>query len=337
VNGSSRRDVRIGVVGFGSIGRHHARNLRDLAGIELVGVTDLAPEALAQAAELGFPIFPSVEALIAARLDGVVLSVPTSLHEELAMPFIAARVALLVEKPLAGTLEAAKRLLQACKAAGVPLMVGYIERYNPAIVAMRDFAASGAIGEVISISTRRVGAVPPRIRDSSVLVDIGVHDIDMVAYITGARLTLRAAQGGMAVLHDRLDYASLMIDAEGCIAMVETNWVTPTKIRELSITGTNGFAHVDYITQVARYARGSSFEPQENFADFVANYEEGSLAPIPVTRREPLARELEVFASGIRGGELPDPGMALASLRIAEEATQLIERQNVRRPVFVSA
>ena len=322
----SRAPVRIGVVGFGSIGRHHARNLREMPDVELVGIADTSPLARSQANAAGYPAFESIHALIAAGLDAAVISVPTSLHEDVAEPFIAASVALLVEKPLAHSMEAAKRLMARCALARVPLMVGYIERYNPAMETVRDFVAGGNLGRLISMSARRVGILPPRIRDASVLVDIGVHDIDIAAFITGTRLNLLCAQGGMALLEDRLDFATLMLDAGGCIVSIEANWVTPVKVRELSITGTNGFCRVDYITQEASFAPGQYFEPTGDYEELVKQYSSGTMIALPVQKREPLARELEVFIAGVRGGKLPDPGIALASLRIAEEATVSINR-----------
>ncbi len=323
--------VKVGVVGFGSIGRHHARNLAAMPDVELVGVVEPTPEAAAGAAGFGYRVFDSTRELIAAGIDAIVICVPTSLHETVADEFIDARVALLVEKPIAHSMEAGRRLLARCMRAEIPLMVGYVERYNPAMTAVRDFVASGQLGKLVSMSARRVGILPPRIRDASVLIDIGVHDIDMAAFITGARLNLVSAQGGMALLDDRLDYATLLLDAAGCVVSVEANWVTPVKIRQLSITGTRGYCNVDYITQEANFAPGRSFEPIGTYEELVAQYKEGTLISLPVQKREPLACELEVFIRGVRGGHLPDPGIALASLRIAEEATVAIDA-SIRQP-----
>lgn len=319
--------LRIGVVGFGSIGRHHARNLAAMPQVEFVGVAETALLAAAQAAATGYRTFPSARDLLAEGLDAAIVCVPTSSHEEVASNFIDHNVALLVEKPLAHTMVAAKRLLGRCRRAGVPLMVGYVERYNPAMTAIKDFIAGGNLGKLVSMSARRVGILPPRIRDASVLIDIGVHDIDMAAFITGARLNLICAQGGMAVLDDRLDFATLMLDAAGCVVSIEANWVTPVKIREISVTGTNGYCKVDYITQEAWFAPGQRFEPTGTYDELVRQYKGGTLISLPVAKREPLACELDVFVSGLRGLEpLPDPGLALASLRIAEEATAVITR-----------
>ncbi len=322
----SKGDLRIGVVGYGSIGRHHARNLAAMPGVRFIGVAEPSAVAAAQAETAGHTVFTSARDLIAAGLDGAVISVPTSLHEEVASPFIEANVALLIEKPIAHTMDAAKRLMARCQRADIPLMVGYVERYNPAMTAVRDFVATGNLGRLISMSARRVGVLPPRIRDASVLIDIGVHDIDMAAFITGARLNLLCAQGGMAVLRDRLDFATLLLDAAGCVVSIEANWITPVKVRELSITGTHGYCRVDYITQEAWFAPGVSYEPTGDYDELVKQYKEGTLIALPVEKREPLACELDVFVKGIRGGPLPHPGIALASLRIAEEATDYINR-----------
>lgn len=319
--------LRIGLVGYGAIGRHHARNLNARDDITFVGVADASPQARAAAAELGYRTFPSVDALIGAGLDAVVIAVPTAEHEAVAAIFADRSIAILLEKPIAHNLEAARRVIARCADRGVPLMIGYIERYNPAMEAVRDFVAEGNLGRLISMNARRVGVFPPRIKDANVIVDISVHDIDIVAFITNARrLELISAQGGMAVLSDRLDYASLMLSAGGCAVSIETNWITPVKIRELSITGTHGFCHVDYITQDARFAPGRSFEPSATYERLVEQHTEGMLLALPVNKREPLARELEVFVNGVRGGPLPDPRLALASLRIAEEATEFIHR-----------
>jgi predicted dehydrogenase len=323
--------IRVGVAGFGSIGRHHARNLAAMPGVEVAAIADPSPDARAAAKELGYAAVDSVERLAALDIDAAIVAVPTSEHEAAAIPLIEARRALLIEKPLAGSLEAAKRILARVEAAGIPLMVGYVERYNPALEAIRDFIASGSLGELLSITARRVGALPPRIRDANVLIDIGVHDIDIVTFITGARrVHLLAARGGMAVLDDRLDYATMLLDAGGCVVTIEANWVTPVKVRELAITGTRGFCHVDYITQEAWFAPGRSFAPTATYEALVAQYREGTMIQLPVARAEPLARELQAFVNGVKGDPMPDPRIALASLRLAEEATAEI-MASVRR------
>ena len=324
------RKVRIGVVGFGSIGRHHARNLATMDDVELVGIVDTSLAAHAEARERGFRPFASLGDLIAAGIDAAVVAVPTSLHEQVALALIERSIAVVVEKPIAHTMAAAKRVIDAARVRNVPLMVGYVERYNPAMDAMRRFVAEGNLGTMLSINTRRVGGLPPRINDANVLVDIGVHDFDAVAFITGARLHLVSAQGGMAMLTDRVDYATVYLEVAGTSVHVDVNWMTPVKIRDLSITGTRGYARVDYITQEAWFVPGQSFAPTATYEALVERYAEGTHISMPVKKREPLLGELQAFVAGVRGEPLPDPRISLASLRIAEEATSYIAQHKLQ-------
>ncbi len=317
---------RVGVVGYGAMGRHHARNLAKLSkDVEIVGIADPSASARIDAANAGFRVFDSHDSLLYAGVDAVVISVPTAYHELTACACIDASCAVLVEKPIANDTEAGERIIERARRQGVPLMVGYVERYNPAVVAAKEFVKQGNLGDVLSMNAQRVGTFPPRVRDANVLVDIGVHDIDAVAFVTEKKLRLISAQGGRAFLDDRVDYALLTVAAGKTAAAIETNWVTPIKRRQLAITGTRGYVLIDYMKQEARFAPGRDFAPTASYETLVAQYNEGQLIDLPLQKEEPLSRELRTFIAGLRGTALPDPAIALESLRIAEEATAVIE------------
>lgn len=315
---------KIAVIGFGAIGRHHARNLAAIESAVFAGVVDPRPEAQQEARELGYDVYSSLEEAIDRGLDAVVLSVPTSLHASLGRACIEAGLAVLIEKPIASTVEEGAALIGLAEQKSVPLMIGYVERYNPAVVAVRRFIADGHLGKLFSVSARRVGVMPARIQDANVLIDIGVHDIDLVAFITNSDLTLKSALGGRALLQDRIDYASLALDANGVSVDITSNWITPVKIRELFITGEHGLCHIDYITQAARFASAREFDAT-SYEGFVDSYVKGAFVDLAVQKEEPLRRELLTFVSGLDGGQLPDPRISLTSLRIAQEATELLE------------
>lgn len=317
--------LRVGLVGYGAIGRHHARNLATLSAVDFVGIAESGAVARAEAASHGYRTFPSCEALLAAGIDAAVLAVPTALHEALGLQFLQNSVATLIEKPIADNAAAGQRLIETARRNAVPLMIGYVERYNPAVIAAKRFIEEGNLGEIISITTQRVGLLPPRVKDANVLVDIGVHDIDAVAFICERPLTLISAQGGRAVLNDRLDYAMLMLSAGNTSVSIATNWVTPVKRRKLSVTGLRGYAEIDYITQEASFAPARDFAPTESYEVLVSEYRHAEMIPLPVHREEPLRMELEAFIEGVMRAGLPDPAIALESLRIAEEATTRIE------------
>ncbi len=315
---------KVALVGFGAIGRNHARNLAAFHDVELV-VVETASEPASQARAAGYSVFSTLEQALSWGVKGVVLAVPTSLHHEMALTVIEAGIGVLVEKPVASTLSEGEAIIAAAKVRSVPLMIGYVERFNPAVVALKNFLTQGYLGRVFAISARRLGAMPARIKDANVLIDIGVHDIDVAAFLLDRPLELRSALGGRALIEDRLDFAMLSIDARGIAVQIESNWITPVKIRELYVTGENGICHIDYITQAARFAARRDIRLGATFEATVENYRHGEWTDLPVAREEPLKRELKAFVGALRGEALPDPAIALVSLRLAEEATARIE------------
>ena len=171
-------DLRAGLVGYGQMGRHHARVLSELDGIELVGITD------PRCPDEGGRFVHDVEALIRSGLDMAVLAVPTALHEPIALLLADAGVHALVEKPVAPDPAAAQRMAKAFDAAGVIGCVGHIERYNPALQEMRRRLADGELGEVFQVTTRRQGPYPTRVEDVGVVLDLATHDVDLTAWVT---------------------------------------------------------------------------------------------------------------------------------------------------------
>lgn len=315
------------VVGFGAIGRHHARNLHEMSEVDFIGVVDPSENARQDAERLGYRAFASVDEILDRRVTAAVLSVPTSLHYALALELLGAGVALLIEKPIAATLEQGREIIALARRRDLPLMVGYVERFNPAVLAAQRLINDGLVGKPLHIASRRVGGMPIRITDANVLVDIGVHDIDCMSFLLQKNLTLMSAQGGMAVAADRVDYASLALQAGDVVAHATVNWVTPVKVRDLTITGSTGYLQVDYLRQQTHFAPGRNFVKTESYEALVAQYEEGTLLEIPIERREPLRLELERFVSILTGeSDAPDPDISLVSLQIALEATEMIER-----------
>ncbi len=322
--------IRVGVVGYGAIGKHHARNLQALAAADVVGIADEDSQTRKDAARAGFRTFRDLDSLLSAGVDAVILSVPTALHKSLALQALSAGCAVLVEKPIALTSADGREIIDVARKKRLPLMVGYVERYNPAVIALREFMKTGHLGKIHGISARRIGTMPARIRDANVLIDIGVHDVDMAAFILDCDLTLKSAQGGRAFLEDRLDFAFMALSGNGVPIHIESNWITPVKFREVFVTGENGLCHVDYITQTARFAAGRRFVEMDTFEGTVEQYVAGEFVDIPVKKEEPLRRQLEIFLNGVRGAELPDSVLSLTSLRIAEEATEQIEAAMLR-------
>ena len=181
--------LRVGLAGLGAMGRNHLRVLSSRTGCRLVAIADPVPEALdAAAAATGAQPFAEPLAMIEeAELDALVVAAPTTAHVPLALAAIERGIPVLVEKPLAATVDEGVRILRASRARGVPVQVGHVERFNPAVLELGRLVAAGWLSSIYSIASRRAGPFPARIRDVGVTVDLATHDVDILSWIAGER------------------------------------------------------------------------------------------------------------------------------------------------------
>ncbi len=283
--------IRVGVIGVGTMGGHHARIYSELEDVEMVGVADINELAAAEvAAKYNTVAFGDCERLLKCDLDAVTIAVPTSRHKEIALKAAKWGVHMLVEKPIADFLSSADAIIAAVRRENLKLMIGHIERFNPAIIKLKEIISTGELGQVLSISCRRVGPYPPRIRDVGIITDLAVHDIDVISHLYDKRALKVYAIGGNSFHKNKEDHASIILRyADNKSGLVETNWLTPHKIRQLSVTGTEGVAHVDYLEQSLEI------------------WTEDGLRDVPIEMREPLRNELEHFLRAIAKDEEPSP------------------------------
>jgi UDP-N-acetylglucosamine 3-dehydrogenase len=311
-----KKEQRVGVIGVGAMGTHHARIYSDMAGVELVGVTDINERAAAEvAAEYNTAAFADCERLLKSDLDAVSIAVPTSLHKEIALKAANQGVHMLIEKPIAESLNSADAIIAAVKRENLKLMIGHIERFNPAILKLKELISAGELGQVLSISCRRVGPFPPRIRDVGIIIDLAVHDIDAISYLYGERAQNVYAIGGNS-FHIKEDYATItLLYGDNKSGAVETNWLTPRKIRELRVTATGGVAHADYLEQSIEIYKG------------------GAVMDVRIEKREPLKNELEHFMHVIANDEEPSPSgeegrytlqVALSAIKSYEQGESIL-------------
>ena len=231
------RDLRVGLVGLGSMGRNHLRVLSSMPGTRLVAVADTDRAAVEAATSgTGAQGFTEPLALFAeADLDAVVIASPTTTHLTLAMAALERGVAALVEKPLAATPEDAATLVDAAQRSGVPLQVGHIERFNPAVLELgRLLLEGGWLSSVYSITSRRAGPFPARIRDVGVTIDLATHDVDILSWIAGERPVRVYAETAQRIHADHEDLLfGLMSFPSGTVGMLDVDWLTPAKRRQL--------------------------------------------------------------------------------------------------------
>jgi len=225
--------VRIGVVGVGVMGSNHARVLSDIAGVELVGVADPDRKQRDFVSDtLGCAGFSDVDALLDRGVDAVIIAAPTHLHHDIALKCIGRGVHLLVEKPVASTVAEGRAIVAAARRAGVALMVGHVERFNPAVQSVKRAIKDQ---DILSIAITRVGPFPPRMSNVGVVIDLGVHDIDLIRWFTESEIVEIQPQMSSAVA-EREDIALLQFrTASGVLAHINTNWLTPFKARNIHI------------------------------------------------------------------------------------------------------
>jgi predicted dehydrogenase len=220
--------LRVGVVGAGVMGTNHARVLAGLPSVELVGIVDPLPAHRTRAVEIvGCPTFATLDEMLAVSPDAVTIAAPTHLHRDVALACIA-KIHVLVEKPIASSVEEGNEIVAAARAAGVTLMVGHVERFNPAVAAIKQAIKDE---EILSIAITRVGPFPPRMSNVGVVIDLAVHDIDLIRWFTRSDIVDVQPQLASAVA-EREDIALLQFrTASGVLAHINTNWLTPFKAR----------------------------------------------------------------------------------------------------------
>jgi len=302
------KKMNVAVIGCGSWGRNHIRVYNDLENTSLTAIADMNTATAKEFGERYSVDWYTEPEKIFEREDVEAVSIctPTVTHADLAMKAIEAGKHVLVEKPMTNTTDEAREIIKAAERHGVYLTVGFVERFNPAISEALNIITSGEIGEVILAHTRRVSRRPLRIGDVGVIKDLAIHDIDIVNQLfKNKAMNVFASAGSIA--HDFEDYANIIVCFDNDrSAFIETNWLTPRKVRTLTITGTEGMITVEYITQQI------IVENNERLYQPYLNYD------------EPLLRELYSFTSSILNDEPPEVTGedGLRALEISEAAIQ---------------
>jgi UDP-N-acetylglucosamine 3-dehydrogenase len=251
------------------MGKNHARLYSELSNVELIGVSDVNETLAASVAQsYGCKPFADYRDLLKEDLNVLSIAVPTTLHKKVALDAIQKGINVLVEKPIADTVENADEIIKAAREKGVKLMVGHVERFNPAIMKLKELIDSGLLGNVVSISAKRVGLYNPRIKDVGIIIDLGTHDIDIMSYLYGEGVKEVYASAG-SVVHSYEDHAIITLNfGSGSSGVIDTNWLTPHKVRNLTVIGSKGIAEVNYIERTLRifdqeWVRDAKIEKEE--------------------------------------------------------------------------
>lgn len=311
--------LRAGLMGLGMMGRNHARVLRSLEGVELVAVADPwgDPHGWAD----GLPVFDAVDELITAHIDYCVAAVPTAYHEEVALQLADAGVHTLVEKPIAADVRAAGRIAAAFEYNGLVGAVGHIERYNPALQNLRTRLATGEIGQIYQVATRRQGPFPSRIADVGVVKDLGTHDIDLTAWVTQQQFTSMSARTAFKSGREHEDLVAAVGQlTDGTVTNHLVNWLSPMKERMTVVTGERGCFVADTVNADLHFFANASVPLVWEAMSTFRGVSEGDMVRYAIAKPEPLRTEHEAFRDAVLGqdSDIVTMRQGLAAVTVAE-------------------
>lgn len=309
----------MGLVGLGVMGRNHARVIREVEGVELVGVADPVGDPHSIAGSL--PMLSSVNELINLGIDAAIVAVPTKFHLEVGLAFAEAGVHALIEKPIADSIASGEALLDAFDSRGLVGAVGHIERFNPALVSLRHRLENGDLGEIYQIHTRRQGPFPARITDIGVIKDLASHDVDLTAWLAQSTYSQISAHTAHHSHPDHEDMVTITAKfSNGIIASHIVNRLTPFKERVTIVTGERGAYLADTLTgDLTFFENGTSVGKWDAVSAF-RGVSEGTVTRFALNKVEPLRAEHEAFRDRILGlpSDLVTLQEGLEVLRICE-------------------
>jgi len=330
-------DLAVGIIGLGRMGTYHLETWERIEGAQVVGVAE-PNEAVARERIGRRPIahFSDYRELIKRRdVDAISLTAPSQQHAHIAMEVIAAGKHLLVEKPIATTLEDGLRMAAAARQAGVKLMVGHVERFNPAVGKLAELIADGRIGQVFRVHATRVGPMPGRIQDAGVAIDLATHDLDIMQFVLGRDITRIYAEGAQCAHPTQEDMIACLLrfgGDNGPMGVLDVNWLTPEKRREITVIGELGMLSASYLTQDVWFTESPSAPTGWDELARIRGDAEGAALRFALRRVEPLKAELEAFAECIRE-DTPEPISAYDGCRALIAALAVRDSAANSRPV----
>lgn len=283
--------MRIAIIGLGVMGKNHYRVLQNVEGAEIAALCDPVAEDI-----FDHKLYRDVDEMLNSEtLDAVLIAVPTFLHKEVALKCIDKGLSLFIEKPVASTLEEGQAILDAANAKGVKVAVGYIERFNPVVNALKRELEGK---EIYTIAMTRVGPIPPRIADVGILTDLSVHDIDLIRFVSGEEIEEVKIFKSQKIHNHHEDNAILSFQLSGeKIASITTSWLTPYKKRVMEVTAKEALFDADLMAQdLTEY---SMYEGTNTFNSY-------GVRKCIVKKEEPLLNELKAFVNFVKTGDRGD-------------------------------
>lgn len=314
--------IRVGVIGVGNMGQHHTRVLSLLKDVELVGIADINIErGLDIASKYRIRFFEDYRDLL-PHVEAVCVAVPTRLHHAVGMTCLQAGIHVLIEKPIAASIAEAESLVNAAAESQCILQVGHIERFNPAF---QELSKVLKTEELLALEAHRMSPYSQRANDVSVVLDLMIHDIDLLLELAGAPIVKLTASGSRAAGSGYLDYVTAILGfANGIVATLTASKVTHRKIRRIAAHCKNSLTEADFLNNEILIHRQTTANYMTDYGQ-VLYRQDGLIEKVYTSNIEPLHAELEHFVSCVRGGNQPSVGgeQALKALRLASSIEQM--------------
>lgn len=314
--------LKLAVIGVGNMGKHHARIYSEIPSVELSSVADLDENTGTEIAKKYYTKYYKnyQEMLDSENLDIVSICVPTFLHFEVASFCLSKKINVLLEKPITSGINDGRKLLKLANKNKLKFLVGHIERYNPAIRRVKEMITKGQLGRIIAITIRRLGGFPPQIRDSDIATDLAIHDIDISNYLLEELPQEVYVNKQRNHIQNRDDSVEFFLKYKNASSYIQTNWISPVKIRKINITGTEGYLEMDYISQKIEFYQSNYdkfIEASKGFSDYILMFSEPDVINISVAKKEPLKEEILYFINCVKNNIKIDSTFALEALKIA--------------------
>ena len=323
--------LKAGVIGLGSMGQHHARHYFNFKDVELVAVSDIDKSKAEIAKKYNCNFYTNYKEMLEKEsLNIVSVAVPTTLHEEVTIDVLSRGIHTLVEKPISYDLKSAKKISKVARKNKVKLMVGHIERFNPVIRKLKELIKNKNLGEIFSIECKRLSMYHPRIRDCGVILDLGIHDIDLMNYLIGEKIKKVYTLATHKFIPNTKfeDHASILLTFKnGIIGKIDVSWISPVKVREINIVASENCCKVYLLQQkieiIKSFIEVKNRMSWEDYQDFVQKFTP-EVKVIEEQNIEPLLIELREFVDSVKNDRpVPVSGKeAIDALKIALKAIE---------------
>lgn len=311
------KKIRVGVIGIGNMGKNHVRIYSKIA--KLVAFSDTNEKLGKEMAnQFNVNFYKSYKQMLEEeKLGAVSVAAPTFLHKSIVFDCLSKGIPTLVEKPIAINVSQAREMMEYAKKKTTFLMVGHVERFNPAIIKLKRIINEGRLGKIISLLAIRVGINPPNPAASDVALDLGIHDVDVFNYLLGKFPEKKKVVKTKLFSKNTADSSVLMLEYGKATGIIQTNWITPVKLRKLFVSGTEGYVEVDYIQQrLVFHDKILNIRINGSFYELLSISDQAPKKEVYISKKEPLKEELLYFLSNIKNWESNNIADSIEALKV---------------------